>query len=180
MCSLSKRSASWATVAAVRASRAVAGRVLAVLDGGKQAERHPARLLGGQHPVKAEAHASVALASPVLNDVGAPAAGQDTDGEAFQLVVADDVVAGPNLGGLDEPFGYLGHGPSAGVSLDPPRPRRPCHGNHHGITRAGFEARPSESQRTGCPDNSKLFQCVSVVPRGHSKLSESADARLIT
>ena len=74
----------------------VASRVLALLDGGEEAERQPTRaLFGGQHTVQAEAHAPVALALPVLDDVGAPAAGQDADGEALQLVVADDVVAEP-------------------------------------------------------------------------------------
>jgi hypothetical protein len=35
-------------------------RVLALLDCGEQAERYPARLLGGQHAMQAEAHAPVA------------------------------------------------------------------------------------------------------------------------
>ena len=70
----------------------VARRILSVLDRSEQVESCTPRRFGGQHAMLADAHAAIPRAGPVLDQVVPLPAGQHTDGETAQLVVADDVV----------------------------------------------------------------------------------------
>src|SRR6185437_7904585 len=68
------------------------GWVLTLLGGGQDLEGFGPGLLRGENPVLAERHAAKCAADPVLDQVGALAAGQDADAEARQFAVEDDVV----------------------------------------------------------------------------------------
>jgi hypothetical protein len=56
----------------------------------------------------AYAHAAIPSANSILDQVVPLPAGQHTDGETAQLVVADDVVLLANVSGLHEPLRDLG------------------------------------------------------------------------
>ena len=68
---------------------------------------------GGQRVMLAYAHVAIPSANSGPDQVASLSAGQHTDGETAQLVVADDVVLLANLSGLDEPLRDFGDGARA-------------------------------------------------------------------
>ena len=132
------------------------GRVLAVLGCCNDGDRLVPDLLTGQDSAGSEADAPGPASGSILHDVALATAGQDAEPEAGDVVVPDEILGRPNLGGVDKAFGKFRHGRSAfkSITLLPEiASGRPW--KHYGSKRANTVARVFEKQ---CPDISAYRQ----------------------
>ncbi len=129
---------------------AFGGRVLAVAGGGNDGDGTGSCLLAGQDGARPEADPARPAPRTVLDDIALPAAGQDPETEAGDVVVPDEILGRPDLGGVDDAFGEFRYRGSAFkmITLLPEiasgRPWKHC-----GSKRANTVARAFETQCAG-------------------------------
>ena len=74
---------------------ALGGGILTVLGRGNDGDRPAARLLAGEDGAGPEADAARPSAGAILNNISLTAAGQDTQAEAGEVLVPDEIFALP-------------------------------------------------------------------------------------
>ena len=128
-------------------------RILAILGRGDDGDRPASRLLAGEHGAGSEADAARSSAGAVLYNVSLATAGQDAQPEAGQVLVPDEVLARPDLGGIDDALREFRHvlrsDDYRSASCRRPRSSQEALWKQEGASRGASLRKPPWSQSAG-------------------------------